>query len=76
MNTSNFYHIQIYCKIINITKKIHIILITKKPAHHIDERANYLLFLTEALTKIGEPTAESYFTSLRDDRGKPLRCRK
>ena len=52
------------------------ILITKKPAHHIDERANYLLFLTEALTKIGEPTAESYFTSLRGDRGKPLRCLK
>ena len=41
-----------------------------------DERANYLLFLTEALTKIGEPTAESYFTSLRGDRGKPLRCLK
>ena len=45
-------------------------------ALHIDERANYLLFLTETLTKIGEPTAESYFTSLRGDRGKPLRCLK
>ena len=41
-----------------------------------DVRANYLSLLAEALTEREEPTAETYITLLRGDRGKPLRCRK
>ena len=48
----------------------------KKARTPCDVRANYLLLLAEALTEREEPTAETYITLLRGDRGKPLRCRK